>query len=69
MAGAIGVARAGECRVSAERDGVACVFGEAHRIDVAAAAPVEFILNHVEKATMQASDQRQRFEIDGPNLG
>jgi len=40
-----------------------------HGIDVAAAAPVEFVLDHVEKAAMQPLDERQGLEIGAPDLG
>src|SRR5947209_3217068 len=40
-----------------------------HRIDIAASAAVEFILNDVQKAAMQTLDQRQGFEIDRPDIG
>ena len=40
-----------------------------HGIDVAAAAPVEFVLDHVEKAAMQPLNQPQSIEIGRPDLG
>jgi hypothetical protein len=40
-----------------------------HGIDVAAAAPVEFVLDHVEKAAMQPLNQPQGIEIGRPDLG
>jgi hypothetical protein len=39
-----------------------------HGIDVAAASTVEFVLNHVEQASVQALDKCQGLEIGGPNL-
>src|SRR5436309_8048918 len=40
-----------------------------HRIDVAAAAAIELILNDVQKPAMQTLDQRQRFKIDRSDIG
>ena len=40
-----------------------------HGIDIAAAPPVEFILDHVEKAAMQPLNKCQGFEIGRPNPG
>ena len=40
-----------------------------HGIDVAAAASVEFVLDHVAKAAMQPLNQPQGLEIGRPDLG
>jgi len=39
-----------------------------HGIDVAAAALVEFVLDHVEQPAMQPFDQRQGLEIQRPDV-
>jgi hypothetical protein len=40
-----------------------------HGIDIAAAAPVEFVLDHVEQAAVQTLDEREGFKIEWPHFG
>ena len=39
-----------------------------HRIDVGAAAAIEFVLDDVEQPAMQPLDQRQSFQIERPDV-